>query len=77
MPEAIGFDATLTGIELTGSDMFIHIDVGGDRWIGLVPGLHTFEVGQGFRVHLDPSSLFYFDQNGGLTSGPLAHKAAA
>ena len=71
-PDAIGFEASLAAIELTGSDTFIHVDVSGDRWIGLVPGLQAFEVGQSFPVHLDPEGLFYFDQSGALASSPIA-----
>ena len=66
----IGFDARLTGLELTGSDTFIHIDVSGERWIGLVPGLHSFEVGQSLDVHLDPGTLFYFSEDGELVRVP-------
>ncbi|MEM6585216.1 MAG: ABC transporter ATP-binding protein [Pseudomonadota bacterium] len=67
---AIGFDATLSGLELTGSETFTHTDVGGERWIGLVPGLHSFEVGQSFGVHLNPDSLFYFYEDGELVRPP-------
>ena len=64
---AIGFDATLSGLELTGSETFIHMDVSGARWIGLVPGLHSYEAGQQLQVHLDPGALFYFNSDGEFT----------
>lgn len=73
--DAIGFDASLVASELTGSDTFVHVDVGAERWIGLVPGLQSFKVGQSFAVHLNPDGLFYFDQSGVLASAPALQAA--
>jgi glycerol transport system ATP-binding protein len=68
-----GFEARLAGIELTGSDTFFHIELAGERWIGLVSGLRSFEVGEAVKVHLDPHSLFYFRAGGELACAPCAH----
>ena len=56
--------------ELTGSNTFFHLDVDSERWIGLVPGLQSFEVGQRVPVYLEPEALFYFDLNGELAHIP-------
>ncbi|MEP3224357.1 MAG: ABC transporter ATP-binding protein [Parasphingorhabdus sp.] len=59
--EKIIFDAQLIVTELTGSDTFLHLDVAGKRWIGLIPKIHMFEPGMEMQICLDPSRLFYFD----------------
>ncbi len=69
------FEARLTGIELTGSDTFLHVEVGGESWIGLVSGLRSFEVGEAVTVHLDPQSLFYFAADGELARAPAYQPA--
>ncbi|MEM7687656.1 MAG: ABC transporter ATP-binding protein [Pseudomonadota bacterium] len=68
----IGFEAILRATELTGSDTFLHIEAAGQRWIGLVPGLQSFGVGQSLSVVLNPHDAFYFDRSGQLASCPRA-----
>ncbi len=65
----LAFDAKLIVTEITGSETFIHVEAAGERWIGLVPGIHTFKVGQNFQICLNPESIFYFDQQGRLAVG--------
>ncbi len=60
------FDAKLIVTEITGSETFIHVEAAGERWIGLVPGIHAFEVSQHFQICLSPENIFYFDQRGHL-----------
>ncbi len=67
---AINFEAKLIATELTGSDSFVHLDIMGERWIGLVSGLQVFEVGQNLTVCLDPANILYFDANGKLAWSP-------
>ncbi|WP_379552535.1 ABC transporter ATP-binding protein [Qipengyuania sp. DGS5-3] len=64
------FNARLTVTELTGSETFIHLDAGSERWIGLVPGVHSFRIGQDLQVCLDPENVFYFDGKGKLAGVP-------
>lgn len=61
---AIRFDAKVIATELTGSDTYIHIEVGDERWIGLVAGLQGLEVGADLQISVDPKQLFYFDRSG-------------
>lgn len=63
---AIGFDTAVVATELTGSDTYIHLDVMGERWIGLVSGPQAFETGASLRVSLDPRNIFYFGSDGAL-----------
>ncbi|MEM6474720.1 MAG: ABC transporter ATP-binding protein [Pseudomonadota bacterium] len=63
------FESTLIVTELTGSETYVHVEAAGQLWIGLVPGVHTFDAGQALQISLNPANLFYFDQNGAL-AGP-------
>jgi len=62
----IEFEAKLVFTELTGSDTFIHLDLMNERWIGLVPGLHTYNVGQTLKVWLSGEHIYYFDKTSDL-----------
>jgi len=61
--EAITFEAKVMVTELTGSDTFIHLDAMNERWIGLVPGLRTYDVGQTLKLWLNLDHIYYFDKN--------------
>jgi glycerol transport system ATP-binding protein len=50
--------------ELTGSESFVHVDIGGQRWVSLSPGLHDLEPGAAITVHVDPAHLMVFGQAG-------------
>ena len=69
-PGAVKFDAKLIVTELTGSDSFVHLDTMDQRWIGLVSGLQSFDVGQILKVSLSPDKIFYFDGDGKLVASP-------
>ncbi|GAB5488093.1 MAG: ABC transporter ATP-binding protein [Parasphingorhabdus sp.] len=70
MDGVIEFDANLIVTELTGSDTFVHLDTMNERWIGLVPGLQDFEVGQNLKAGLNPVNAFYFGKDGKLVAAP-------
>jgi len=62
----VGFDTVVFATELTGSDTYIHLDVMGERWIGLVSGPQAFQTGAALQVSLDPKNIFYFGSDGAL-----------
>jgi len=66
----IAFEAKLIATELTGSDTYIHIEVAGERWIGLLQGLQTLEIGQLLQICVSPENLFFFAQDGKLAGSP-------
>ncbi|WP_108788648.1 ATP-binding cassette domain-containing protein [Erythrobacter sp. Alg231-14] len=68
--DAVRFDATLIVTEITGSETYIHVEVAGQRWIGLVPGVHQFEPGQELQLSLDPRNLLFFGADGNLAGTP-------
>lgn len=70
LSSAIEFEAKLIFTELTGSDTFIHLEAMNERWIGLVPGLQSYEAGQSLKVSLNSKNIYYFDRNGDLIWSP-------
>lgn len=74
--EALEFDVTVTGVEITGSETFLHLALGGERWVGLFPGVRLLEVGQPVTVWLDPAHVYVFGQDGSLVA-PAAYAMAA
>lgn len=58
------FDAQLVMTELTGSETYVHVETAGERWIGLIPGVPMFEIGQAVQISLNPKQIFYFDSKG-------------
>jgi len=72
---AIAFDCTLGVTEITGSETFIHIDHGDDRWVGLVHGVHDLPPGGRMEVWLDPAHVYLFDGEGRLAAA-AAYAAA-
>ena len=54
--------------EITGSETFLHLTHGGDRWVGLVHGVHDLDRGTEVDVWLDPAHVYLFDQGGALVA---------
>ena len=73
---AIPFDCTLAVTEITGSETFIHVHHGADRWVGLVEGVHNLTPGQTLTVWLDPAHVYLFDSAGRLAAPASYAKAA-
>ena len=73
---AIRFDTTLNVTEITGSETFVHLEHGTDRWVGLIHGLRSLKPGQPLPVYLDPSRVYLFAENGALAR-PAPYAEAA
>jgi len=67
---------TLGVTEITGSETFLHLTHGTDRWVGLVHGVHDLQSGNEVSVWLDPAHVYIFDAEGRLAA-PAAYAAAA
>ena len=75
-PDAMKFTAKLTVTELTGSETFIHLDHFGERWVGLIHGVHELELGNLLNVWLDPRHIYIFGEDDRLVA-PAAYALAA
>lgn len=63
---AIKFSAHLDVTEITGSETFMHMQHEGERWVGLVHGVHDLPLGSDVSVYLDPSHIYTFSKGGTL-----------
>ena len=73
---AVEFRCRLGVSEITGSETFLHLDHGADRWVGLIHGVHDLDPGAEVSVWLDPAHVYVFDAEGRLAA-PAAYAAAA
>jgi glycerol transport system ATP-binding protein len=74
--DAVKFTARLSVTELTGSETFVHLDHHGERWVGLIHGVHNLELGADLDVYLDPTHVYMFGEDGALVA-PAAYALAA
>ncbi|MDU9006846.1 ABC transporter ATP-binding protein [Sedimentitalea todarodis] len=73
---AMQFVTELSVTELTGSETFIHLDHHGERWVGLIHGVHDLALGEALTVWLDPRHVYIFGEDGTLIA-PAAYALAA
>ncbi|HZX84137.1 MAG TPA: TOBE domain-containing protein, partial [Reyranella sp.] len=69
--DVIRLDATVSVAEITGSESYLHMDVGSDRLIALVPGVRRLEPGAYVSVVIDPRHVLLFDTAGGSAGAVL------
>lgn len=74
--DAMEFKTRLSVTELTGSETFVHLDHHGERWVGLIHGVHDLTLGAELSVWLDPRHVYVFGQDGQLVA-PAAYALAA
>jgi glycerol transport system ATP-binding protein len=61
--------------EITGSESFIHLAYGGDRWVMLTKGVHDLAPGTGMVVYLDTRHLLAFRDDGSNAAAALKQAA--
>jgi glycerol transport system ATP-binding protein len=74
--DAVEFRCTLGATEITGSETFVHLTHGTDRWVGLIHGVHALTAGSQTSVFVDPAHVYLFDQTGRLAA-PAPYAMAA
>ena len=74
--EAMQFTATLSVTEITGSETFLHLDHHGERWVGLIHGVHDLTQGAEIDVWLDPAHVYVFGEDGRLAAAAAYANAA-
>ncbi len=75
-PDGMQFDTKLIVTELTGSETFVHLDHQGEKWVGLVHGVHNLELGAELKVYLDTRHVYIFSEDGKLVA-PASYAVAA
>ena len=73
---AIELESQVAGTEITGSETYLHVTHGANRWVGLVHGVHHLEVGSDVSVWLDPAYVYLFNKAGTLAA-PATYAVAA
>ena len=73
-----GFDfpGEVKMIELSGSESFVHVDVGVGVWVCLAPGVHAWQPGAQVEARVDANRVFVFDSSGGLATTPFIAQTA-
>jgi glycerol transport system ATP-binding protein len=66
--DEVELTCTLGVTEITGSETFVHVTHGQDRWVGLVSGVHTLTPGQTVPIFLNPAHLYLFGADGRLAA---------
>lgn len=74
--DGLHFKCTLRVTEITGSETFVHLDHAGDRWVGLMHGVHHLEFGAPIEVWLNADHVYVFSESGALVA-PAAFAQAA
>ena len=64
--------ATVGTSEITGSETFIHVETSGHRWVVLTHGVHRVNPGDSITLHVNPLSLYLFDNSEALVQAPEA-----
>jgi glycerol transport system ATP-binding protein len=66
--DAVEFRCTLGATEITGSETFVHLTHGPDRWVGLIHGVHPLTAGAQASIFVDPAHVYLFDETGRLAA---------
>jgi len=56
--------------EITGSESFVHLKYGDQRWVSLSRGIHEPDLDSDIKVHFQPHKAFVFALDGELIKGP-------
>ncbi len=70
-----GFAATVVVTEVTGSETYIHADIGNNRIIALVHGIKRLDAGATIRLIFDPANVLIFAEDGTSVAVPRAMAA--
>ena len=67
----LSFPGTVSVTELSGSESFVHVDVGLGTWVCLVRGVHDWQPGAAAEVSVDMHRAMAFDEAGNLAASPV------
>lgn len=68
--ERCAFAGHVAVTEISGSESFVHVNVGFATWVSLVLGVHDWQPGAAAEIGVDPRRLFVFDTAGSLIRAP-------
>jgi len=68
--DALTFSVEVEVSEITGSESFVHVEHGADRWVALAHGIRNPELNSMIEVYVDPKNIYVFDDNEDLIAAP-------
>ena len=74
--DAVELSCTVAVTEITGSESFLHLRHGAEKWVGLVHGVQDLAPGTAVNVYLNPTRIYLFDADGALVA-PASYALAA
>ncbi|MBL9053418.1 MAG: ABC transporter ATP-binding protein, partial [Tabrizicola sp.] len=74
--DSVELSCTIAVTEITGSESFLHLQHGAEKWVGLVHGVQDLAPGSAVKVYLNPAHIYLFDGNGALVA-PASYALAA
>ena len=74
--DADAFPGIVSVTEISGSESFVHVDLGFAIWVSLVLGVHDWEPGAQAEIRVDPKRMFVFTTDGALVAAPEASRYA-
>ncbi|MDX1608752.1 MAG: ABC transporter ATP-binding protein [Halofilum sp. (in: g-proteobacteria)] len=63
-PGSIRLEGVVEIAEISGSETFVHLEVGDHQWISQSPGVHQLEVGRHLTVSVHPDRFMLFAPDG-------------
>ena len=75
-PTSLTFPGKVAVTEISGSESFIHVDVGFGVWVCLAQGVSDWQPGADVEVRVDANRAFVFDAAGNLAGTPSIAKTA-
>jgi glycerol transport system ATP-binding protein len=80
-PGAMIFPGKILVTEISGSESFVHVEVGPEAgglgtWVCLVPGVRDMPPEMPIEVHVDTRDVFVFDAGGNLAAAPEMAESA-
>jgi glycerol transport system ATP-binding protein len=73
---SLGFPGRVAVTEISGSESFVHVDVGVGIWVCLEPGIHAWQPDDNVEVRVDANRVFVFDAAGKLATSLTIAKSA-
>jgi glycerol transport system ATP-binding protein len=73
---SLSFPGQVAVTEISGSESFVHVDVGLGTWVCLAAGIHEWEPGASVDVRVDANRVFVFDAAGKLATSLTIAKTA-
>ena len=74
--DAVAINVMVNVVEITGSESFVHLMHGDDRWVSLTHGIHQPSSGSALTVYIDPAHAYIFDKNEQMVMSPQLALAA-